>query len=497
MLLSRLCLHPAHAERAALVCESSGRTLSYRELQSEVTRLADALRAAGVGAGMRLCLALPASIEFAVALLASLEVGSAAAPLDLSLKGESLTRSIHSLQPHAVLSSARTGDRYASLPSLLGLCMRLGPQEYSVLRGVATGFAGLLQPSTQHSDADEDHDALLISTSGTTGWPKYVRLGSRGTAFNVSAHLESFGFSSPMRNLQVLAVNYSYGCIASLLGTLAQGGTLIFPARLDAEAIGAALRRHRPDTVYVSPALLEYLVDAAGTARSDWFASVTRIGIGGDSCQPGLRQKIMQALPDVQPYVTYGVTEAGPRVSTLPPSEFLRHPRSVGLPLSGVSVSVLDDEARPCEPGQVGHLVIATPSAMRGYLGHAASNGAPVRPGDLASVDEGGRLTLHGRTDRQMKVRGTRVHPNQIETLLADLSGVRRCEVRLDEIQDRLVADVMFDAALVPDPARLEQDLRRHCRMHLPNRQVPAEFRLQEVTGYFFKGRQVTSLNLS
>jgi acyl-coenzyme A synthetase/AMP-(fatty) acid ligase len=446
---------------------------------------------------MRLCLAMPASIEFVVALLATVEVGAAAAPLDLSLKGESLERSMHSLQPHAVLSSARVGDRYASLRTSLGLCMQVGAGECAVLRGAAVDFGGSAHPSPPDSEADDDRDSLLISTSGTTGWPKYVRLGSRGTAFNMSAHLASFGFSSPMRNLQVLAVNYSYGCIASLLSTLVVGGAVIFPERVDADAIGAALRKHRPDTMYLSPALAEYLVDAAGSAGTDWFASVTRIGIGGDTCHPALRQKIVQALPDVRPYVTFGVTEAGPRVATLPPGEFLCHPRSVGVPLPGVSVSVVDDEGQPCEPGQLGQLVVTTPSAMRGYLGLAPTDSAPVRPGDLASLDDDGRLTLHGRTDRQIKLRGTRVHPNQIETLLACLSGVRRCEVRLDERQDRLVAEVMFDAELVPDPARLEQELRRHCLMHLPNRQVPAEFRLHEVTGYFFKGRPLTSLNLN
>lgn len=495
MPLSSLCLDHAESSRAALVCEQSGRTVSYADLKHDVTKLADSLREVGVQAGMRLSLAMPASAEFVVALLAATRIGAAAAPLDLSLKGESLARSMMSLQPHAVLTSARVGDRYASLGTLLGLCVRVGPGGCAVQRSVPVNEDA--SDAAVTTGPGGGGDALLISTSGTTGWPKHVRLGAEGTAFNIAAHLRSFGFSAPMRNLQLLAVNYSYGCIASLLGTLANGGTVIFPRGMDGEGIADALRTHRPDTLYLSPALAENLIDAVAPIGKGWFGSVTRIGIGGDACPPALRGKIARAMPGARPYITFGVTEAGPRVATLAPEEFLVHPGSVGYPIPGVTLGVFDEAGGPCAPGRVGRLEITTPSAMRGYLGQAPLSGRVIVSGDLASLDADGRLTLHGRSDRQIKLRGTRVHPNQIETVLSHMSGVRRCEVRLDESRGRLVADVMFDAAEVPDPSKLEQDLLRHCRMHLPNRHVPAEFRLQGVTGYFFKGRQVAALNLS
>lgn len=490
MPLLQLCLDHADLSRAALLCGQSGRSLSYAQLADEVAGLAESMLAAGVRPGMRLSIAMPASIEFVVALLASMKIGAAPAPLDLSLKGDSLARSMASLQPHALLVSSRVGDRFASVGTLLGLCLRVE---------AATGECQVIRRAPAASEPDpaglEDGDALLISTSGTTGWPKYVRLGAQGTAFNVRAHLQSFDFQAPMRNLQVLGVNYSYGCVASLLGTLANGGTVIFPERLDGEGIANALREHRPDTLYVSPALADYLIDAAGNDARHWFGSVTRLGIGGDNCPPPLRAKIARALPAAAPYITFGVTEAGPRVATLAPQEFLSQPRSVGHPIPGVRVAVLDEEGRLCAPDQVGRLEMTTPSAMRGYLGQPLLDTLVVVSGDLASLDAEGRLSLHGRMDRQIKLRGNRIHPHQIETLLMQLPGVRRCEVRLDQTIDRLVADVFYDAAEILDPSRLQQALQRHCRMHLPNRQVPAQFRVQSVTGYFFKGRHVAALN--
>ena len=132
---------------------------------------------------------------------------------------------------------------------------------------------------------------------------------------------------------------------------------------------------------------------------------------------------------------------------------------------------------------------------MKGYLDHPPLNSLAVVSGDLARIDADGRLTLMGRSDRQIKLRGTRVHLNQIEMIVGHLPGVRCCEVKLDQDMGRLVADVIFDPLRVSDPQQFEELLRRHCRMHLPNRHVPAEFRLQSASGYFFKGRPVAALS--
>jgi len=486
------CLNHFDNSNVAIICEHSGCSVSYARLAQDVYALSSVMQSAGIGAGMRLSVAMPGSIEFVVAILASINVGAVAAPLDLSLKGESLKRSMASLRPHAVLTSYRAGNRYNHMDSLLGLCFSVGLSECGIIRNSSSSNDVQVGQNTIGS---EGNDALLISTSGTTGVPRYVRLGAEGTAFNIRSHLESFGFSGSMRNLQVLPVNYSYGCIASLLGTLVNGGVLIFPERLDGVGIANALRLHRPDTLYLSPALAEYLVDMVGPDRGDWFSSLQRVGIGGDTCPPALRGKIASVMPQTKLYVTFGVTEAGPRVATLASEEFLTHPYSVGRAIRGVSFAVSDGEGQPCRVGEVGRLQITTPSAMKGYLDHPPLNSLAVVSGDLARIDADGRLTLMGRSDRQIKLRGTRVHLNQIEMIVGHLPGVRCCEVKLDQDMGRLVADVIFDPLRVSDPQQFEELLRRHCRMHLPNRHVPAEFRLQSASGYFFKGRPVAALS--
>ena len=119
-------------------------------------------------------------------------------------------------------------------------------------------------------------------------------------------------------------------------------------------------------------------------------------------------------------FVTYGLSEAGPRVATLLPSDFQRRPESVGRPLPGVEAKVVDAEGRPRAAGEEGELVLRTPSVMSGYFGDEGQTAAVLRDGwlltgDVVRMDEDGFIFIVGRKSREFKINGKKVPPRPIE----------------------------------------------------------------------------------
>lgn len=499
-LLHARCL--GHGDAEALRLSGRRLSLSYGGLAAAVAGLAALLGRNGIGRGARIALAVPPSLDFAVGLLAAARCGAAAAPLDISLRGMSLEDALAALTPDAVIATAGILPRLAGGgPARVVVAFEPadGPVAAGTLRhgGGSEAFRLVAEPGPESLDGARgaegsrpEDDVLLVATSGSTGRPKFVRLGHRGTLANIAGHLESFGLDRPFRALQVLGTSYSYGLIPSFLAPLATGGTVVLPPHGDPRAIRAAIAQDGPTVCLTTPALLEYLVDTCPPDERGALARLETIGIGGDAAREPLRRKLAGALPGTRLFATYGATEAGPRIATLPPERFLARPHAAGLPLPGVELAVVDDDGKPVPPGVAGRLRVRTPSRMNGYLGEPGPVGEWLSIGDRASLDTEGCLTIHGRADRAFKHRGRLIDPAQIESVIARFPGVLATQVEPAPAGDRLSAVVHFR----PDHAdpSLADRLRRYCRRNLPNRLVPHEITVvAEGDGYFFKGRRL------
>ena len=500
------CLNPPRRERGALRLCGASLTIDYAGLACATEALAKLLVSAGIGRASRVALLAPASIEFTVAVLAAARVGAAVAPIDISARGLSLAAPIERLAPHAVIGSAGALRRLP--PSCSDVRVLIAFEELIQAPGPALTAVARVSDATQSlrlplcgepegtafgvvEGARPDDDLLLIATSGSTGQPKDVRLGHQAILFNAAGHLASFGLHRPFRALQALEVTYSYGLVASLLSTLIVGGMVVLPTRNDARGIRDAIRAESPTVCLASPALIDQLIDSWPIEEHELVDRLVKLGIGGDHCHEPLRCKIAAFMPGIEAYVTYGATEAGPRIATLPPTEFLARPHAVGLPLDGVELCILDANGQPCAPGAVGMLQVRTPSKMNGYLGDSSDSSADdwLSIGDLASLDADGFLTIHGRVDRQFKHRGRRINPAEIELMLERFPGVLSARVEPVADEEPLRAAIYHR----PDAANdIVVRLREYCRRNLPHRLVPGEITcVVESEGYFFKGKRL------
>jgi acyl-coenzyme A synthetase/AMP-(fatty) acid ligase len=202
---------------------------------------------------------------------------------------------------------------------------------------------------------------------------------------------------------------------------------------------------------------------------------------------------VSNRLPAARPYITYGLTEAGPRVSTLPHRFVKRFPESVGLPLHGVEISIIDDRGQARAPREAGEIVVKTPSLMNGYFGDPARTQSVIRnglchTGDIGYVDRRGFLYCLGRKDRQFKLGGRMVNPSFIEQCIASHPFVREVTVAKSENgqEEWLCARVKTREA---PKKNLPEELRKFCRRRVPDHLVPGEFRFEHGDHYYHKGK--------
>ncbi|MFE7623236.1 amino acid adenylation domain-containing protein [Streptomyces sp. NPDC057509] len=441
----------------ALVCGDE--RLTAAALADRVHRLARALRARGIGAEDIVALALPRSADAVVALLAVLDAGAAFLPLDAAHPPERLRELIEDTRPALVLTDG-TVD---------GLPWKTFLDEAAGLSGAPLTAAELSRP--RHPE----HLAYVIHTSGSTGRPKGVlgRTGGlaallhhqratvvaeaeRATGRRLrAAHTYSFAFDSAFEHLVWLLCGHELHVYDT-------------ETARDADALLAAYARDGIDIVDTTPSMATPLIDAGLLDLPP-----AMLLLGGEATPPALWRRV--AASGITARNMYGPTEATVDSTT---ALIDSDEPTIGHPLAGTRIYVLDNALRPVPHGTAGELYLAGPHLARGYLGRPDASaerfvadpfGAPgermYRTGDLARWVPGRGLEYGGRGDGQVKIRGHRVETGEVEEALAALPGVTAAAARV--LSSRLIGYIV-SASVTADEARDRLAER------LPEHMVPA-----------------------
>ena len=489
-LLHDLLFRAQRCGRTALVSPDDDRGLSYSDLCRHCRGLAELLKRRLTARGARVALLLPACAEFVIALFAASAAGAVAIPLDIYTKPQELVAILHFLEPELVITNASLRRRI----NAAGPASCVVELDKNSLRAAFSGERSLADANSDAAPvADPEQDAVLILTSGTTGHPKAVRLSHRAIRRNIDMHLESLALGGDIISLQVLPLNYSYGLVACFLSTLSlRGTTILTPQALEPKLIHALVERYGANLLMGSPLIFQYLLENGGDDRRA-LRALRYLTVGGDRCAPSQASLIRRCLPWASTYITYGLTEAGPRVSTLAPQFFASMPQSVGRALPGVEIAIMDPAGRSSQPGETGEVAVRTPSLMNGYFRDEAKTAEKVRDGwlwtgDLGRLDSDGFLHLLGRRDREFKFRGRRVHPGYIEQIIFTHPDVQEVHVtRAEGAQGEHLRATL--KAQTGSEEQLIQELRMLCRRHLPAFLSPEEFRFYDRDVYHFKGK--------
>ena len=358
--------------------------------------------------------------ETVIGLLAAAAAGHAVALIDPSLAEDKLSALIEAYRPEVVLSTPDIGARLRerALPSRW--------RSYSSPAGVVEWTA------TDNSAREvEIHPALqlLLSTSGTTGSQKYVRLSRDAIVANARQIADALAIDERSVGIAHLPMHYSYG-LSVVTSHLAAGG-----------------RIYLVNDSITSPSFWSKIANVGGSHFPGvpfHYAALARLGASlvpdsvkvftqaGGALDPRIQAKIHDwaTMRDGRFFVMYGQTEASPRMTTLQHADFSRKAGSVGVALAGGRLSIVDDEGAPLPAGAAGTVVYEGPNVMLGY----AMSGADLdkgdelegrlETGDLGRLDAEGFLYLTGRAKRFAKIAGYRLGLDEIERELVAVCSV-------------------------------------------------------------------------
>ena len=454
-------------EEVAAVCGQE--RLTYGELERRAGRLADELRARGVGPDVLVGLLVERSLDMMVALLGILKAGGAYVPLDPAFPTERLAGIVED-SGMSVLVTHR------------GLDQALSIRPPCVVRLDDDGLAGAT-PGMDHPAASrpESHSlAYVLYTSGSTGKPKGVEIPHSAVVNFLQSMQRTPGFTAADTILAVTTLSFDIAGLELFL-PLVSGGRVAIASRddtLDPARLMERMRESACTVMQATPALWRALVVAG------WSGSPSlKILCGGEALPPDLVLALLPRCAEL--WNMYGPTETTiwstiHRVA----SADTRVP--IGRPIANTQVFVLDANRQPTPPGVAGELYIGGDGLARGYLRRDeltrerfvpspfAPNARLYRTGDLARWLSEGCLEWLGRIDHQVKVRGFRIEPGEIEAAIARHPAVGEVVVIAREAAGDKHLVAYFVAA--HPPADLVDQLRALVRAACPEYMVPAHF---------------------
>ncbi|BCJ50221.1 hypothetical protein Asp14428_16960 [Actinoplanes sp. NBRC 14428] len=435
-------------------------TLTYGDLVRRADRLSRVLVAHGAGRDEPVALCLPRGAELVVAVLGVLGAGAAFMPLATDDPPNRLSDMVR----HAGATLVLTGDEHAATFRECGATVVRTDAEdpgpsVPALPGVAAGDL-----------------AYVLHTSGSTGTPKPVAVPHGGLA-NRIAHLRRSQELTP-GDRALYKTPYTFDVsVEELLLPLSDGATVVVArpgGHRDPAYLADLIERTGVTTVNFVPPLLEAFLAEPGARRC---RSLRRILCNGQALTADLRDTCLRVLPGARLFNFYGPTEASIAVTEWecrPGDRAI--PVPIGRPMPGAETYVLDARLRPVPAGSPGELFLGGEPLARGYLGrpeltadrfvpHPFAAGRRLyRTGDVVRWRRDGILEYLGRNDRQLKVRGIRVEPDEVASVLRRHPGVREAVVTVGTAG--LVAYVVSD-----EPAA---SVLEHARAWLPRHLVPA-----------------------
>ncbi|MEU0812664.1 amino acid adenylation domain-containing protein, partial [Streptomyces sp. NPDC005970] len=436
-------------EHTALICDNH--RLTYRQLNEQANQLAHHLISLGVGPEDYVALALPHTELAIIAVFAVLKAGAAYVPVDPSYPRDRIDYLLEDTQPVLILSTRGTASalpRRASAPILL-------------LDGAALTEALANRPIANPTDTHRVRElrpyssSYVIYTSGSTGRPKGVVVTHANATNFVRWAVDEFGTEGLAHVLLTTSFNFDVSVFEMFVPLMCGGTVEILHDLLDLADHGSGARR--VSLISAVPSALAGVI-----THADVHVMAETVVLAGEGLPAAVATHIKKALSASRLMNAYGPTEATVYASTWWQEDSVGMASPIGRPVANTRMFVLDSGLRPVLPGVVGELYIAGAQLARGYLGRAglsaerfvacpwgAAGERMYRTGDLARWSVDGVLEYVGRADDQVKVRGFRIEPGEVEAALMACAGVVQAvvTVREDRSGDRRLVGYVVPAA--------------------------------------------------
>ncbi|MBY8950337.1 non-ribosomal peptide synthetase [Pseudomonas carnis] len=456
-------LNQQTSDATALVWQDG--SLTFAQLHTQANRLAHYLRDKGVGPDVCVAIAAERSPQLLIGLLAIIKAGGAYVPLDPDYPAERLAYMLKDSSVQLLLTQTAL---LPQLPSAEGVCVIAMDSLH--LDSWPTQAPGL--------HLHGDNLAYVIYTSGSTGQPKGVGNTHGALAERLQWMQATYQLNETDVLMQKAPISFDVS-VWECFWPLIAGCRLVLAGpgeHRDPHRIAQLVQEHGVTTLHFVPPLLQLFIDEPLVAEC---TSLRRLFSGGEALPAELRNRVLARLPAVQLHNRYGPTETAINVThwQCAASDGERSP--IGRPLGNVICRVLDEQLNPLPAGVPGELCIGGIGLARGYLGRAgltaerfvadplgAAGTRLYRTGDRARWNADGVLEYLGRLDQQVKLRGFRVEPEEIEARLLAQVGIAQAVV--------LVRDAQLIGYYTADTELDEQRVKTALAAELPEYMVPA-----------------------
>ena len=473
--------------------------ITYRQLDNQVNRVSYGLMRLGIKKDEKIAILLKNCPEFVISYFAILRAGGIVIPLNFMLKEEELKY----ILDDAGVSSIITSPEF--MPTVRRLKLRLENLKQVIVVGEKTpdtiNFCDLLnEPSPNVTSgrgkplADEkvlalkpDDVAAILYTSGTTGHPKGVLLTHGNLISNLLSSIKAIKFTKKDRFLCLLPMFHSFTWMACVLAPLYLGASIAIVESV--KPFGKVIRNIIKNriTIFVAiPPIYNVLsnipVPRVLISRLLKILNPLRICVSGAASLPVEVLKKFEAKFRIPLLEGYGLTEASPVVSINPQEK--RKPGSVGLPITGVEVKVVDENDNQLPPNKEGELLVKGENVMKGYYKLPEETKKAIKEGwlytgDIAKIDEDGYIYIVDRKKDMLIVRGLNVYPREIEGVL--YLHPRVAEAAVVGIKDELRGEAPIGYVALKEGEDVEEaELIRFLRERLASYKVPRTIKFRD-----------------
>ena len=463
-----------YGDRTALI--SDKQYITYSQLNRAINNVAGIIKQAGIGKGDKVALMLPNIPEFVYSYFGALKNGAAVIPLSTSSTSFELTYLLNNSDSKILITQASLIKKYQDAKDKLLSCHKVIAVDSLNQNGELFADADNDDSSFCSVKINPEDPAVIIYTAGLTGKPLGALLTHRNLCEELSMIQPIFRRGKEDVGLCLIPLFHSFGATVNMLNVIQVGCSTVMMDRLTMDGLFGAIEREKITYIAAVPRL--YLGMILYEKASKYDLSSLKICVTGGSAMPPDFIPVFEQKFNVRILEGYGLTEASPACS-FNRIESVAKPGSIGTPLPGIDIKIVDESGRELPRNEIGELIIRGGNVMKGYYKDEAASASVIKDGwlytgDLGRMDEENYIFLTGLKKRMIIISGFNVYPREVEAVLNMHPAVQGSRVlgKPDLMRGELVkAEIVLKEGYAPD----DKEIIRYCKVYLSNYKVPRE----------------------